>query len=397
MLGIEDYGSDVESDGEDKPQASMSASPPPNAVPSSSTSQAPKHSSSTFCLPSPKNSSQSLKLPPPSNGSEARVSSARPSITKPKQTKKILLNLPLPEINNEEDEPAAKRPRITTSGGRGAHTSSLLGMLPAPKQPLPVKEKKAERVLGGGGGSGLVFRAAKSADPKVANEQSRDAEEEKEDMANDSPSRVSGAPAGRKAAAVDFFSLGSSSTSIKPTPPTLSNPPSMASSAPTTSAAPSIPTFRPPSPTLDDPYPGYYQLPSGAYAPYDTDYYASYARKWKADYDKQIRALESSQYTPQTEDMQDVDMASEMEKARREIKMIEERKSLTAGKSAKNTDGEPEMPKMNIKGATLGGVARTRHQLTTLLTDAYLNRDALEEKIAQARRNRKEAGNKYGF
>jgi len=90
-------------------------------------------------------------------------------------------------------------------------------------------------------------------------------------------------------------------------------------------------------------------------------------------------------------------MASEMEKARREIKEREEKKALTAGKAGKQEDGEPVKPKMNVKGAKLGAVARSRHQLTTLLTEAYMNREALEERIAQGRRNRKEAGNKYGF
>ena len=41
-------------------------------------------------------------------------------------------------------------------------------------------------------------------------------------------------------------------------------------------------------------------------------------------------------------------------------------------------------------------VANSRHQLSTLLKQAYDNREALEEKIAQGKRNRKEAGNKYG-
>lgn len=44
----------------------------------------------------------------------------------------------------------------------------------------------------------------------------------------------------------------------------------------------------------------------------------------------------------------------------------------------------------------MSGVARSRHQLGTMLKEAYDNREALEEKIAEGRRNRKEAGNKYG-
>jgi len=49
-----------------------------------------------------------------------------------------------------------------------------------------------------------------------------------------------------------------------------------------------------------------------------------------------------------------------------------------------------------FQASKLSGIARSRHQLSTLLKEAYENREALEEKIAQGKRNRKEAGNKYG-
>ncbi|KAF8838337.1 hypothetical protein BDN67DRAFT_933929 [Paxillus ammoniavirescens] len=314
-------------------------------------------------------------------------------------------------------------------------------MLPAPKQLVPVIEKKEVRVLGGGGGPGLVFRASRNETRREdvvevadADTGASAAEGEAEgalegetvsnnvsrpstsfippslkkgraniSLENEGPSKrppLAPEPPRKSAVpVVDFFSLGSNTApamtiSSPSTSSTLTSAPSTSTTVPA-SSAPSVSTFRPPSPTLNDPYPGYYQLPSGAYVPYDSEYYASYAHKWKADYDKQIRALEKSQYAP--EDAQDVDMASEMEKARREIKEREEKKALTAGKARKQEDGEPVMPKMNVKGTKLGAVARSRHQLTTLLTEAYTNREALEERIAQGRRNRKEAGNKYGF
>jgi hypothetical protein len=50
-----------------------------------------------------------------------------------------------------------------------------------------------------------------------------------------------------------------------------------------------------------------------------------------------------------------------------------------------------------FQASKLSGIARSRHQLSTLLKEAYENREALEEKIAQGKRNRKEAGNKYGM
>ena len=308
-------------------------------------------------------------------------------------------------------------------------------MLPAPKQPIPVIEKKEEeRVLGGGGGPGLVFRTSKretrhhdtagfasmDGPPVDANGAEDAAVEGPADVSgpstsflppslkkgkanisleNEGPSKIPASAAStqpRKSAApaAGFFSLGSSTS--RPSTRSAPTPSTSASSSFSVSSAPIISTFRPPSPTLDDPHPGYYQLPSGAYAPYDAEYYASYAKKWKAEYDKHIRALEKSQYEPESDGAQNVDMAAEMEKARRQIKEREERKALTAGNTGQNENGEPAMPKMNVKGAKLGSVARSRHQLTTLLTEAYLNRDALEEQIAQGRRNRKEAGMKYG-
>ena len=93
------------------------------------------------------------------------------------------------------------------------------------------------------------------------------------------------------------------------------------------------------------------------------------------------------------ENAAEVNAAAEMERAREEIKDREDRKALTMGDVS---GAEPKKPNMNIGGAKLGKGARTRHQLTTLLADAYANREALEAKIAEGKRNRKEAGNKYG-
>lgn len=87
-------------------------------------------------------------------------------------------------------------------------------------------------------------------------------------------------------------------------------------------------------------------------------------------------------------------MAEEMQRAKEQIKDREEKKALTHG-AAK--EGQLAAPNMNIQGAKMGKMARGRHQLTTLLAEAYQNREALEDRIAQGKRNRKEAGNKYGM
>jgi proline-rich protein PRCC len=161
------------------------------------------------------------------------------------------------------------------------------------------------------------------------------------------------------------------------------------------SAAPEITEFVPPEPTPTYPYPGYYLLPSGSWAAYDTEYYKKFYDKWQSEYNDDVRALEKGQIRGfeglETTGAREVDAKKEMENAKREIQEREERKALTHG-----AGGAPDAPRMNIKGAKLGGRARSRHQLSTLLTEAYENREALEERIAEGRRNRKEAGNKYG-
>lgn len=150
----------------------------------------------------------------------------------------------------------------------------------------------------------------------------------------------------------------------------------------------------PPEPTPQDEYPGYYRLPSGKWAAYDREYYQKFYQKWQDDYNEYVRDLEKGKIKG-FEDLDEesaagVNAMEEMAKAREEVQVREERKALT------QTKDETEGPRMSIKGAALSGRARSRGQLATLLTEAYQNRDAYEERIAQGRRNRKEAGNKYG-
>jgi len=150
----------------------------------------------------------------------------------------------------------------------------------------------------------------------------------------------------------------------------------------------------PPEPTPQDEYPGYYRLPSGKWAAYDPEYYQKFYQKWQVEYNKYVRDLEKGKIKG-FEDLDEesatgVNAMEEMAKAREEIQVKEERKALTQAKD------QTEGPRMNIKGAALGGRARSRGQLATLLTEAYQNREAYEDRIAQGRRNRKEAGNKYG-
>ncbi|KAF9053715.1 hypothetical protein BDZ89DRAFT_1056284 [Hymenopellis radicata] len=344
MLGLGDYGSGSESDDDDVQR------------------KAPTSSVKSQSLPKP-SSRPTSGLPP--NRTKKKIAITLPSLKSAKDDKS----------DDDVQQPPAKKQRLES----GAGLSSLLSMLPAPKQKNPIPAAPA-RVLGGGSG-GWAGAQTLVAEP-VAPEPSDApipflppslAKGRSNISLEDERPRKAAVPSA--APAVDFFSLGSSSTST-----------STSTSKPIASS----------SPTPNDEYPGYYQLPSGQWAAHDPDYFTKFAKKWQREYDAHVRALEKGAgkgfENLESSDVANVDAAQEMERAKKEIKEREDRKKISMG-----TDGEPAKPKMNINASKLSGIARSRHQLSTLLKEAYENREALEDRIAEGRRNRKEAGNKYGF
>ena len=189
MLGVEDYGSEDDSDNE-SPQ--NPPKPPPKAL-----------SSSTL--------SNSLGKP-----------------TKPKRAPKKI-TITLPELLNgsddgaDEERPPAKKPRLH----EGAGSSSLLSMLPAPKQTQPIVTPP-ERVLGAGRGPGLVFNAR----PTVATGSNSSLERE-DDVDHDSSSVDATSPPINVHATPSILfrptSLGRSNISIEEgkTPPPKGMPPNV--------------------------------------------------------------------------------------------------------------------------------------------------------------------------
>ncbi|KAG6814373.1 hypothetical protein H0H92_010959 [Tricholoma furcatifolium] len=411
MLGIEDYGSGSDNDSDQETVLPLKPQPPKPSA------------------------SSSISLPPPKTKRPKKITIGLPSLPSDKKV----------EADDLEDErPAAKRPRLEN----GAGTSALLSMLPAPKKKAP-EALPPVRVLGGGKGRGLDFGA-----PRAQTGLILPAGEEEDAETSTSPKLQTFEPPTVNAAAslpflppslkkgrvnisveedkpqvkpqttqkpaaptVDFFSLGvilrlaihiivsemhlgTASSSKKPsslTPAPKQGQSSSnlnSSSIPAISSAPTIPTFEIPEPSQTDEYPGYYQLPSGTWAAHDPAYYATFVKKWQDEYDAHVRALEKGMAKGfedlESSAVEEVDAMAEMERAKREIQEREERKAVTQGAA-----GGPSAPKMTMTASKMSGIARSRHQLSTLLREAYENRDALEEKIAMGKRNRKEAGNKY--
>ena len=175
MLGIEDYGSDIESDDENTPLP-----PPPKPASSLAAKLPPPSKKSSFSLPPPsssssKPSSSSLSLPPPKKKAPKKITIGLPSLS------------PDDDDNTELDDlPPAKKPRL----GSGAGSSGLLSMLPAPKNKAPVLPAP-ERVLGGGKGPGLVFKTTPSQHRSTQQASVEDEEDEDPTPANEAPSGTS--------------------------------------------------------------------------------------------------------------------------------------------------------------------------------------------------------------
>ncbi|KAG9100740.1 hypothetical protein FRC06_003778 [Ceratobasidium sp. 370] len=364
--GLASYGSDSESDGE-------SNSPPTKTttLPAPASKPAPK-------APDAK-SSTGLALPPPKKRRDGPI---RITVEAPK----------FEDEDGDSEERAAKKPRTApTLGGntKGAGSSSLFAALPAPKNATPVAPQPT-RVLGGGGGPALSFSS-------VPSTTSQHAASEEKATANGlflPPSMAKGKakealPTVAAAPAVDFFSLGAAPSAA---PAVSAAPDASPGSSVTLLSAPDVKDFEPPAPTPYDPYPGYYQLPSGEWKAHDPKVYQKFLRQLTSGVDVQTdnqTKSEAKEFAERSGDnMATFDPTEELRKG--QIAERERKKAITATPA-----GAPAVPRMKVQKAT--GLARTRHQLSTLLTEAYENREALEEKIAQGKRNRKEAGTKYGF
>lgn len=160
--------------------------------------------------------------------------------------------------------------------------------------------------------------------------------------------------------------------------------------------------FVPPVPTPNDEYPGYYQLPNKQWAAYDLSYYQSVAKTWKqtsVEEEMHRRAGPAERVRKQWEgDEEDLQQISAMDEASRTRAEIESSKQLTgdvlrSGPTAPNMKmtvrhlGCTNAIKTNVitKAARSSHRAKSRHQLSTLLTDAYAQRVEIEEKIAMVR------------
>ncbi|POY71080.1 hypothetical protein BMF94_5837 [Rhodotorula taiwanensis] len=402
-MGLVDYGSDSDSDSE------QPAVQPTAAVPTASSSK------SSF-----------LNLPPPRASTSAAAATEQPAPAPPtkkqkdKGPRRIILDLPSADSNStaDADGPASKKPRLALGKGNGAPLTGLAAMLPKPKnkapppKPAPTtatpgpastgpsrldvllglnKEDGATEPKGSAGGvllpPSLAAKAKRKAAPSAPPAPAEPAADffglgalrlwlrkrRTETDAQKHAGSVTSAPSASTSTASSRSGLSISSA------PSLSAAPSVGSSASTTAA----------TPTAADPYPGFTQLPSGEWVAKDQQTYEMWMA-WQAQQQQQAAAA------PEGLDEKDVEKRGgliEVDEAQRAKDAWATRPDMVPGKA----DGHK--PAAAVKGipSQLSGSAKRKHQLSSLLAAAHDNRAELEERIAQARQNRKSGGNKYGF
>ncbi|XAO22493.1 hypothetical protein I312_101265 [Cryptococcus bacillisporus CA1280] len=313
--------------------------------------------------------SEALVAPPPKPAPISAASSSS-RVPQPKKKKPVKITLDLPRASNGSEDDKENGDNEEGSGDE--------------------REAKRTKLPKGGKVNKAMARSQLPAPPKATDEDSDDEDNvpKVHDLLPASLARKQQKVESKKEV-IDVFGLNTAAAPSKSTIATPSLKP------PSISSAPVAPDFVPPEPTANDPYPGYYQLPSGEWRAYDPDYYNSFFHSSAAMSDKQDAAddgrvgrhwdaFEKGQFQGQ---VLDIDANKDLAEARAE----EERRALM---KKPKLPGEEFVyqPKGQVKG-----LASQRHQLTSLLSTAYSQREELEERIAANKKGMRAAGTKYGF
>ncbi|WWC90145.1 uncharacterized protein L201_005078 [Kwoniella dendrophila CBS 6074] len=371
-------------------------------------------------------------------------SAASTSKTVPVKTKKpvkITLGLPKSEVDatekssgdedgKDEEDQIKGGTSLKIAGGKGG--SSLLGMLPPPKRKLPSSSTTSATVNKGASlkvnksmANDPSSSSSSSSEPKINipkpllastkaklasstmlsaedDENDEDENEEKDKLLPPSLARKNQKRKGEGEEFLDLFGLGTStsSSSIKASIASSSSTSTSSSLKPTLiSSAPLAPDYQPPEPSVNDPYPGYYQIPSsGEWKQYDPEYYNSFFVKQQQQQQQQSKEEEDDDGRIGKHwnefnngefkgNLLDINPLQSIQDARKqeEINNLAKRQKVSENQFEYKPVGQVK------------GLASQRHQLTSLLNTAYTQREELEDRIAQNKKNMRMAGTKYGM
>lgn len=152
-----------------------------------------------------------------------------------------------------------------------------------------------------------------------------------------------------------------------------------------------------PVPTKTDPYPGFYQKSDGSWAPKRPDEWEvwSQAQGWGEDAEAEEQQRKKKEYK------MPADFSAEAAEQSVEVRAANLRgpqnDDLKPSKFSEEEQARIEQEKNKAKAKKFSHNARSRHQLTTLVADAQMNRAELEDRISHMKSNKRTGGQKYGF
>lgn len=160
---------------------------------------------------------------------------------------------------------------------------------------------------------------------------------------------------------------------------------------PSVTSAPAVADFVPPEPTAADPYPGYYQLPSGQWAAYEAEYYAQFFPAPSSGGDQ--LATEHRAKAARTGNWKELD------DGRASVAEFDVGATIARARAEQAKVPQQVKPTYSEEYKAVGnhkGLASDRHQLTSLLHSAFSQREELEERIRANKKAKQSTQRQYG-
>lgn len=380
-MPLVDYGSDSDSN-----SSSTSKSNSKDPIPSSSSLQSQSQSKPTTSIQS------SLRLPPPKRNkpTKARIllEPVRPRQTDHETEKTNLKRSESGNLDREDlDLNESKKPKLDSLAKK---KTGLAALLPPPKNPNPIPKGKLNITKPATLSSKL---ATPSSTQSTLNDQTFIPEPTLVPTDSSQSSNQNQSSAFRSEG-LNLFGLPSTSTLSKPQSTTNFISPPI-----TISSAPQVAEEKPPPPTLNDPYPGYWQRSNGQWCARSLE-----EPEWKTFYETHYQSTNTlDQQTSSKEVPKDFFKQSDGQLGGMEEFNAGKVAQLAWENKPKIIDPREEARKEQAEKAAgkpakqISARARGRHQLSSLLTEAQANRAELEDRISRGKSNRKAGGAKYGF
>ncbi|EFP75239.1 kinase subunit of RNA polymerase II carboxy-terminal domain kinase I [Puccinia graminis f. sp. tritici] len=338
-----------------------------------------------------------------------------PPRKKLKPTKaRIIIDLPPPTTSNQPElnqntQPSSIQPQEVHKGDdllsklkrkkpASSKSSGLASLLPPPKRTQP--QPQPQPSSSSSSSSSLSFKPKALEKPK--HEPTTTAQDQAPSAVQSEPIQPTSSTTGT----LNLFGLpptssSDSSASTKRVPVETLEPQIPL----TVSSAPQVAAEVPPPPSLMDPYPGYWQRKDGSWCerdPSDPLWKAFYLQHYSQPTLETTTTTGSSSSSSDKHSKLPKDFFKDAPNSLVQFDAKQVAQTAWENKPKIIDPREEARQEQQASAATkpskhISSMARGRHQLSSLLTDAQANRAELEDRISRGKFNRKAGGAKYGF